>query len=273
MAHTSSIARRALLIAAVLMAMTAALGFAQNAPKDTSNATPGYPSEPGVLVVSVESGSPAEKAGIARGDIILEVNGAAVNTQADVRKAVTSHKEGEAITLKVRHGDTEKTVAVALGARDGRAYMGVLLFPEEQERMGMRDNAERDWPWLSSQGAIVARVASGGPADKAGLKRGDVILSVDRVSVGTDHSLSSLIQQKRSGDTVMLSVQSGRPQADKGPRDVKVTLGSSPDKKGAWLGVSYREGFPIADLMIPRDGQPDFAMPGLMAPELSAPSV
>jgi S1-C subfamily serine protease len=277
MAHTSSITRRALLIAAVLLAMTAALGFSQSAPKDSSNATPGHPSQPGVLVVSVQSGSPAEKAGIARGDIILDVNGTAVNTQADMRQAVASHKAGDTITLKVRHGDAEKTLTVALGAMEGHAYVGVLLFPEGQERMGMRDNTNKDWPWIS-QGVIVARVASGSPADKAGLKRGDVILSVDGVFVDTDHSLSALIQQKKSGDTVTLSVQSGWPQTDKGPRDVKVTLGNSPDKKVAWLGVSYREGFPVADLIMPWDGQrgfmvPDFTMPGLTAPEPTAASV
>lgn len=273
MAHSSSITRRAFLIAAVLMAMTAALGFAQSAPKDTSNAIPGHPSEPGVVVVFVESGSPAEKAGIARGDIILDVNGAAVNTQADIRKAVASHKEGDAITLKVRHGDTEKTMSVALGSRDGHAYMGVLLFHEGRERIGMRDKADKDWPWVSSQGVIVARVVSGGPADKAGLKRGDVILSVDGVAVDVDHKLSSLIQEKKSGDTVTLSVESGLPQTDKGPNDMKVTLGSSPDKKGAWLGVSYREGFPLADLVMPWDGQRGLAMPGFAMPELRVPGL
>jgi S1-C subfamily serine protease len=255
------------------MAMTAALGFAQNAPKDPSNATPGHPAEPGVLVVSVEPGSPAEKAGIARGDIILDVNGTAVNSQADMRQAVVSHQTGDAITLKVRHGDAEKTVSVALGAKDGRAYMGVLLFPEGQEHTGMRDNAGSDWSLLSSQGAIVARVASGGPADKAGLKRGDVILSVDGVPVDANHSLSFLVQEKKSGDTITLSVQSGWPQTDKSPKDMKVTLGSSPDKKGAWLGVSYREGFPIADLMMPWDGQNGFAVPGFAIPEPSTPSM
>jgi S1-C subfamily serine protease len=246
MAHNSSSTHRAILIAAALMAMTATLGFSQNAAKDTSNATLGHPSEPGALVVSVEPGSPAQKTGIARGDIILDVNGITVDTQADVRKAVVSHKEGDVISMKVRHGDAEKTISVTLGAKDGRAYMGVLLLPDGQERIGMRNSSNKDQSLLSSQGAFVALVASGSPADKAGLKKGDMILSVDGTLLDAEHNLSSLIQQKKSGDTVTLSVQSDWPQADKSARNVKVTLGSSPDKKGAWLGVSYREGFPIA---------------------------
>jgi S1-C subfamily serine protease len=272
------ITRRALLVAAVLMAATAALGFSQGALKDTSNGAPVVPSDPGVLVISVESGSPAEKAGIARGDIIMDVNGAAVNTPADTRAAVASHKTGDAITLKVRHGDADKTVSVSLGARDGQAYLGVLLLPDGQGRMGMRDGMGQNWPWLSSQGAIVSHVASKSPADKAGLKQGDVILSVDGVSVNADNNLSSLIQQKKSGDTITLAVQSSGPQGDKSPRDVKVTLGSSPNTKGAWLGVSYREGSPIAELMKPWDGQggfqvPSFTMPEAIVPDLTAPAI
>jgi len=69
MRHISTISRRALLVAAVLMAATAALGFSQSALKVASNGAFGVSSEPGVLVISVEPGSPAEKAGIARGDV------------------------------------------------------------------------------------------------------------------------------------------------------------------------------------------------------------
>ena len=272
MRHISTITRRALLVAAVLMTTTAALGFSQGAPKGTSNGAPGIPSEPGVLVISVEPGSPAEKAGIARGDIIMDVNGAAVNTQADTREAVASHKTGDTLTLKVRHGDAEKTVSVSLDARDGRAYLGVLLLPDGRQRLGMRDDMEQNWPWLSSQGAIVSHVASRSPADKAGLKQGDVI------SVNADHNLSSLIQQKKSGDTITLAVQSVGQQGHKSPRDVKVTLGSSPNTKGAWLGVSYRMASPIADLMKPWDGQggfevPSFSMPEAIVPDLTAPAI
>ncbi len=163
-------ARRALLIAAVLLASTAVLGFSQAS--SAPSGSPGHPSEPGVVVVSVEPGSPADKAGIARGDIILDVAGTAVNTQIDVRKAIISHKEGDTVALKVRHGDSEKTVSVALGGQGGRAYLGVLLFPEGRERMAMRGPGDREWPWTFSEGALVARVAARRPGRKGGPEEG-----------------------------------------------------------------------------------------------------
>ncbi|MGO9410068.1 MAG: PDZ domain-containing protein [Spirochaetia bacterium] len=241
--------RRGLLIAATLLAATAALGFAQA----SSTTNPGHPSQPGVLVISVESGSPAETAGIVRGDIITDIGGTAVNNPSDIRQAVGQRKQGETLQVKLRHGDAEKTLSVALGEKNGRAYMGVLLLPEGRERTGMLGPQGRVPPWAFSDGAFVARVVSGSPADKAGIKRGDVILSVDGTTIDGDHSLSAMVQEKKPGDTVTLSVRALRQTADNA-RDVKVTLGTSPDAKKPWLGVEYRQGLPMA--FLPWDGFP-----------------
>lgn len=276
MAHSASFARRALFTAAVLLAVTAAFGFAQSAPGNPSNAAPGHPSEPGVLVVSVQQDSPADKAGIARGDIILEINGSAVNTIRDVRQAVASHAQGDTITVKLRHGDAEKTASLTLTGSGGHPVMGVALLPDQSEWRGMR-SAERDGLGGPSHGALVARVVSGGPADKAGLKKGDVILSVDGTAVDADHPLGVLIQGKKAGDTVTLSVEPRRAAAGKGPHDVTVTLGTSTDGKRPWLGVAYMAGTPLAGFMMPDDesvpGSSRPAAPGMTAPLQAPPSI
>ncbi len=262
MVNPSTFIRRALVTAAVLLASSAALGFSQSA----SSGSTGHPSEPGVLVVSVQAGSPAEKAGITRGDIILDINGAAVNTQRDLREAILPHTQGDSVSVTLRHGDAQKTLSVALEQRNGRAYLGVLLFPEGR-RLGM-SGPGAGLPWDVAQGAFVARVASGGPADKAGIRRGDVILSVDGVPVDAEHSLSSLIQDRNVGDTVTLSVRAFGHSKDATPRDLKVTLGSTPDKKKAWLGVEYRTGFPAAVVAPEAPALPGPDMPRAPAPVL-----
>lgn len=274
MAHSASTARRALLAAAVLLAVTAAFGFAQSAPGNPSSASPGHPSEPGVLVVSVQKDSPADKAGIARGDIILEINGTAVNTVRDVRQAVASRAQGDTITVKLRHGDAEKTASLTLAGSDGHAVMGVALFADQREWRRMQSGTS-DMRGLT-HGAIVAKVVSGGPADKAGLKRGDVILSVDGTAVDVDHPLDALIQGKKAGDTVTLSVEPRRAETGTSPHDVTVTLGTSTDGKRPWLGVAYMAGTPLAGLMMPdEESMPGFdrPAPGMAAPLQAPPSI
>jgi len=91
---------------------------------------PGGPSlenEPGVLVVGVETDSPALKTGLARGTIILEVDGTAVNDAGVLRKAIESRKPGDSMSLKVRFGETEKTLKAVLGSRGDGAWLGVFL--------------------------------------------------------------------------------------------------------------------------------------------------
>jgi len=273
MAHRASIVRRALGAAAFLLALTAAVGLAQGAPGSPSNQGSGHPSDPGVLVVSVQPGSPAEKAGIARGDIILELNGTAVNTPRDIRQTVAARAKGDTLAVKLRHGDAEKTASVPVGELNGHPYIGVSLMPDERDLRGMRGQAPEAMrgPF---EGALVARVTAGGPADKAGLKRGDVILSVNGTAVDADHSLTALIADRKIGDTVTLSVKPLRAAAGTNPHDVTVTLGTSPDGKKPWLGVAYTAGSPLAEYLLPGD-EDVFGpgMPGMMPPMAAPPSI
>jgi serine protease Do len=71
----------------------------------------------GVLVRSVEPGSPASKAGIASGDIITAVGGERVDTWSDFVRAVINKKIGDTVTLTVVHGQNSRKVPVVLAER------------------------------------------------------------------------------------------------------------------------------------------------------------
>jgi S1-C subfamily serine protease len=160
-----------------------------------------------------------------------------VNTPFDLRRLVDSHKAGDTVSLKVRHGDAQKNLSVTLGSQSGAAWMGVQLYPGgpgRGERFGRMDGL-RPFP----EGALVENVAAGSPADKAGVRQGDVILSVDGTRIGAENSLGDLVTGRKIGDTVTLSVASPAQGAQGQPRDVKVTLEKSPDKDVPYLGVQY----------------------------------
>jgi S1-C subfamily serine protease len=69
-----------------------------------------------------------------------------------------------------------------------------------------------------------AAVVAGGPADKAGIKKGDIILSVNGVDVGERGSVASLVSEYAPGDVVEIKVRTGNDT-----RTVKVTLGAYSD--------------------------------------------
>jgi S1-C subfamily serine protease len=219
---------------ALALAVPAAASAQPGAEKEKGRA-----GEPGVLVVSVVPGSPAAKAGIARGDILLAADGRDVNRADELSSAVKAHKVGESISVRVSHGDSVRNLTLTLAEKDGRPFMGVVpLDPGWSGGFGV----EGGFPGMHGQrvlpekGAVVMRVVSGGPAEKAGLKAGDVIESVDGAAVEPGSELSDMVSRHKVGDTLTLSISQRRGPA----RDVKVTLEENPGSKGAaYLGVEY----------------------------------
>jgi S1-C subfamily serine protease len=239
-----SVRLRAFLTGVLFITFGTALGAAQ--PKAEQQPDADRARSAGILVVEVQAGSPAEKAGISRGDIILEIQGTAVNTTADLERAIEGRKVGDTLSVKLRHGDVEKTVSLTFGDYQGKPWAGIIpmvsmpMFGLGMHGQGMPGMAGRPgfpFPMGTRMADVqVMSVTSGSPAEKAGLKQGDVILSLDGARIDPRRTLAEMIAARKAGDTVTLSVISAGQDT---PRDVKVTLGKNPDKDGAWLGIGY----------------------------------
>jgi S1-C subfamily serine protease len=76
-----------------------------------------------------------------------------------------------------------------------------------------------------AQGAYIQAVVSGSPADKAGIKQGDIITKFDGQTVNDQHELSTFIGSKKVGDTVTLTLW-----RDSKTFDVKATLVTAPNQ-------------------------------------------
>lgn len=196
----------------------------------------------GILVGAVTADSPAAKAGIVRGDIIQEANGKVVNQPVELNDIVKGLKVGDKLTLTVLHGDATSSVDVTLADQNGQVYLGlhpavvISGFGESLFGRGFGVFGRA----ANFSGALVTGVTSGGPADKAGIQAGDLILSVNGQAVNSTNDLSPLILAQKPGDTLTLSVQK---KGATSATDVKVTLGDDPNKAGqAYLGISYRLG-------------------------------
>jgi S1-C subfamily serine protease len=210
--------------------------------------------EAGVLVAEVAESGPAAEAGVARGDIILEVNGSPVEQPVDLTQAIRGLNLGDPVELRVQHGDDQRTLTAALGERDGRPYLGLTPcgFPHSEE-VFFQGNI--------LQGARIITVTPGSPAQEAGLKEGDSILSVDGDEVGAENSLNALIAAYQPGDRVTLEIS--RPGEE--PHEVQVELGEHPDQPGkAYLGVEFAPALPdgMPFKRLPFEGKP-FEIPKL----------
>lgn len=97
----------------------------------------GAPKDSGVLVESVQSGSPADKAGVKVGDIILAADGKDVKWSGDLRDAMREKKDGESVRLEVLRGRNRQTLVTTVKEREAPRLLQLDELP------GMFDT--REW--------------------------------------------------------------------------------------------------------------------------------
>jgi serine protease Do len=178
----------------------------------------------GVLVNNVFADTPAEKAGLMDGDIILEVGGENVNSTSELSRRVASFPPGSRLDVKIQRDDRIRDIRVTLGDRpeqpgpeapppaavNDSLSSDIGLRVEEltdslRQRFGVPDDI---------QGVIVTGVRPGSPAAQANLVVGVVISEVDRQTVASPKDLNDKIEnaQKSGKDAVFLRLQLGENQ-------------------------------------------------------------
>ena len=228
----------------------------------------------GLVVVNVEADSPADKAGVKRGDIVLKVGDTEVNNLQELRAALDSSKVGDKVTLALTRGDKDVSVTVTLGDRNGQPFLGIGLMGGPGGRgIGIwgRTPMITNTITMTAPQVLVVSVVTDSPADKAGIKPGDLILKVDGKAIGTDLNLADLIGKYQVGDIVTLDVTT----PGEASREVKVTLADNPNKKGTpYLGVRFalEPGFGRGKRGGGRDGMMPFGIGGAAVQTVTANS-
>lgn len=190
--------------------------------------------EKGVLIAGVIPGSPAEAAGLRRGDILLSLDGEEVDQEQALLQMLEEKEAGQTVEVTLMRGDRQQKVSVTLAERDGRPYLGIRLCGHPGEAW---IEAGPGFMLAQERGALITQVVPGSPAEAAGLQPGDLILSVDGEELDEGTNLTTLIQARKPGDTVTLSLR----RSDQAETvQVSLELGENPDQEGqAYLGIYY----------------------------------
>ncbi|MFO0768034.1 MAG: DegQ family serine endoprotease [Nitrospiraceae bacterium] len=174
-------------------------------PKDTK----------GVLVSDVMDDSPAKKAGLERGDVILEFDGKAMDSPAHLRNSVAQTPVGKRVAIKMIREKKSKSIELVIAeqpknlAQAGSDEGGESLAPagllSDLDVRELNDElAQRFGLKSSERGVVVVRVKSGSPAEEAGVKEGDVVLEVNRKAVTSLKSYERLASSLPKDQSVLL---------------------------------------------------------------------
>jgi serine protease Do len=167
----------------------------------------------GALVAEPQSGSPADKAGIKSGDVIVSVNGEAVEDARNLARRISSLSPGTSVHLGIIRSGREDTLTLTLGE----------LPRERQARADVEEHQEQtstDVPRLGlslapakngNEGVVVTSVDPNGSAGDR-VKNGDVILDVNGKQVSSPADVRKAVSDAHAGGkrTVLMRVKSGQ---------------------------------------------------------------
>ncbi|MFQ5846214.1 MAG: DegQ family serine endoprotease [Candidatus Methylomirabilales bacterium] len=163
----------------------------------------------GALVAQVIKDTPAAKAGLKAGDVIVEYNGHAITKESDLPRLVAATppgreaavkivRKGHALTLTAQIAALPEPQQVA-GPSSDRGKLGLSiqpLTPELAQRLGVKDQA----------GIAVVGVRQGSPAADAGIRPGDVIAEVNRQPVRTVADLRTALAARKAGQPTLFLI-------------------------------------------------------------------
>ncbi|MDQ1333427.1 MAG: serine protease Do [Thermodesulfobacteriota bacterium] len=175
----------------------------------------GLEDEQGALVADVSSGSPAEKAGIQRGDVIVSFDGKKINEMNDLPYIVASTPIGKAVPVKVVRKGRERILEVKIGElKEGKKDLEEGGKSRSESRLGMRvedltPQLAKDLGLPDAEGLAIVQVDGGSPAAEAGLRPGDIILELDQGPVKDADEFLKKITRYKKGDTILFLIKRG----------------------------------------------------------------
>jgi Do/DeqQ family serine protease len=159
----------------------------------------------GVLVSDVMKSGPGEAGGLRAGDIIMEFAGTPITEVPDLQRRVAAIAPGEAVGVRVLRDRAAVTLKIVIGEMPGEEPVAAVSPGDDGWGLtveALTADTARRLNLSFASGALVTEVVSGGHADKAGFRRGDVILEVNQAPVVDAASLKRALQALKPGESV-----------------------------------------------------------------------
>jgi serine protease Do len=182
----------------------------------------------GALVAEPQAGSPAVKAGIRAGDVIVGVDGKPVRDARELARTIGAMSPGTTVNLAILRDGKQLSLSLTLGELPNQRQASVK--PEQTEpkkgaevpRLGLTLVPASEHPGSGKEGVVVTDVAPNGIAAEHGFRAGDVIMEVAGRRVDSSGDVSTAITEAQAAGkrTVLLRVKSGE-----GIRFIAVRLG------------------------------------------------
>jgi serine protease Do len=164
----------------------------------------------GALISKVEPDSPAGAAGLKEGDVVLEFDGKPIADASDLPSAVAGTRPGAKVGMKVWRERAQKSLDITVGDMPNErvAQAGDTAPAKGKLGVAVRPLSEDEARALGGSGLLVQQAT--GPAAKAGLRAGDVIVAVDGKPTRTVDELRARVGEAKGNTAVLIQRQGQR---------------------------------------------------------------
>jgi len=228
--------------------------------------TSDLPVKYGVVVNEVVKDSPADEAGLEEDDVIIGFDGSKITDADELVEMIDEHRPGDEVILTVMREGDEVELTVTLEKRPGydksiriskslgnKDYFFSFDYDDERTYLGVSllDLTSQLGDYFSvdkGRGALITEVRDDSPAKEAGLKAGDVIVSIDEDKIFDSEDVRDLISEKEAGDKVEVTVV-----RDKKERRFSVEVAEAEEESDAYSHILFRQFYgPDFDFMLPK---------------------
>ncbi len=209
----------------------------------------------GALVTAVEEGSPAEKAGILKDDLIVQFGGKIISNVEDLQKNVRKAAPGTEATVVVMRGGQKKSLKASVGKmprtvvaldnalrlavpRVGRKHFSLSLGPASISGLSLMElNSQLGEYFVgpNGRGVLVTEVENGSAGETAGFKAGDVIIHLGRETVEDLRDITDGFSEYKDGENVPVEIlRRGERKTLSLKAEDDESLGWNPDRMYRW---------------------------------------
>jgi serine protease Do len=192
----------------------------------------GLPEVQGALIQSVTPGSPAEKAGLERSDVIVAIDGEAVTTSGNLQNRVAQFRPGDRITVTVYRDRTSREVEIRLDEapiNQNRQPTAVVVESRSAEKLGIEvaeltEGLANQYQYEEPGGIVITDVRAGGAAGRRGVAPGLKLLEVNGQPIENESDLQQVLEDAEPGEVVSLLLADPRG----GSRIVNIRIPGNP---------------------------------------------
>lgn len=186
----------------------------QDITKDLA-ATFGLKDAKGILVSEVQKDSPADKAGIKDGDVLISIGGKELKDVTDLRNRVAMITPGTTVDLAIIRDGSQKHIDVEIGKQPENfghkqtATPGQLFDQFGLSLQNLTSELAERFGYEKGQGVIISDVKAGSPAEEAGLKAGFLVEEINKIPVRSIDEAAKALEKSKNSSRTLLRINTG----------------------------------------------------------------